>query len=93
MTEFEVMEKRGFYNTAPFYVRKVFSEPYGIELIPLDKKIEKGFIPDAGIAKIENIIKNPEKYTTGGIGSPPVWFIEFKTEKTERFGAGKDIRD
>ncbi len=93
MADFEKMEERGFYSTFPFYIRKSFSEPYGVELVPVDRKIEKGFIPDSGIADIEDIIKHPEKYTTGGIGSPPVWFIEFKTEKTERFGAGKDIRD
>jgi hypothetical protein len=93
MADFERMAERGFYTTAPFYIRRASSEAYGIELIPLDKKIEKGFIPDAGIVKIENVIKNPERYTTGGIGSPPVWFIEFKTEKTERFGTMKDIRD
>jgi hypothetical protein len=93
MTDFEKMEKRGFYNTAPFYIRKAPSELYGVELVPVDKKIEKGFIPDSGIADIEDIIKHPEKYTAGGIGSPPVWFIEFKTEKTERFGTGRDIRD
>ena len=93
MADFERMEKRGFYNTSPFYIRRSSSEPYGVELVPVDRVIEKGFIPDSGIADIEDIIKHPEKYTTGGIGSPPVWFIEFKTEKTERFGAGKDIRD
>jgi hypothetical protein len=93
MADFERMEKRGFYNTAPFYIRKSPSELYGVELVPVDRKIEKGFIPASGIADMEDVIKHPEKYTTGGIGSPPVWFIEFKSEKTERFGAGKDIRD
>ena len=93
MTDYEKLEKQGFYSTAPFYIRKAPSETYGIELIPLDKKIEKGFIPDAAILEIESVIKNPNTYTTGGIGSPPLWFIEFKVEKTERFGVKKDIRD
>lgn len=93
MADFEAMEKNGFYSTAPFYIRRSSAEAYGVELIPADIKIEKGFIPDAAVAEIEKVIKNPEKYTTGGIGSPPVWFIEFKTERTERFRAGKDIRD
>lgn len=93
MADYENLAKRGFYDTAPFYIRKAPSEPYGIELIPVNKKIEKGFIPDAAIAEIEKVIKNPDSYTTGGVGSPPVWFVEFKVEKTERFGTEKDIRN
>jgi len=93
MTQFENLEQKGFYHTAPFFVRRAPSEPMGIELIPLEKNIEKGYIPQIGIADTGEIIKKSEQYTTGGIGSPPVWFIEFKVERTERFGRKRDIRD
>ncbi len=93
MAQFENLEQRGFYHTAPFFVRRAPSEPMGIELIPLDKNIEKGYIPLIGIADTGEIIKKSEQYTTGGIGSPPLWFIEFKVERTERFGLKRDIRD
>lgn len=93
MAQFEEMARRGFYHTAPFFVRRAPSEPHGIELIPVGKNIEKGFIPESGMAEVENIIKRSEQYTTGGVGSPPIWFIEFKVERTERFGLKRDIRD
>lgn len=93
MSRFEEMARRSFYQTAPFFVRRAPSEPHGIELIPLGKNIEKGFIPASGMAEVENIIKKSEQFTTGGIGSPPLWFIEFKVERTERFGIKRDIRD
>jgi len=93
MSQFENLEQKGFYHTAPFFVRRAPSEPMGIELIPLDKNVSKGYIPLIGIADTGEIIKKSEQYTAGGIGSPPVWFIEFKVERTERFGQRRDIRD
>jgi hypothetical protein len=85
--------KNGFYLKAGFIIRKSGSEAYGIELIPVRTDISKDYIPNLASTTFNDIVKNQDFFTTKGLGSPPVWFVDIKVENVERNDQKADVRD
>jgi len=93
MDTFEKHGVSGFYLKTGFNMKKSDADAYGIELIPVTTDISSDYIPDLAKTTLTDIVKNQEFFTTKGIGSPPVWFVEVKIENIERYDQKIDVRD
>ncbi|MCL2154875.1 MAG: VWA domain-containing protein [Leptospirales bacterium] len=85
--------KNGFYLKIGFNIRKADSEAYGIELIPVRADVSKDYIPNLASTTFNDIVKNQDFFTTKGLGSPPVWFVDIKVENVELNNQKIDVRD
>lgn len=93
MQEFQRNDAKEFYTKIGFIVKESKTEAYGVELVPVAAGITSDYIPDRCKATLSGIIKNPDYYSSTGVGFPPVWFVEVKIENTESFEGRKDVRD
>jgi hypothetical protein len=76
-------------------IKKSANEPYGItfdsDLIITEFSNE--YLPDLIKTDLSTIIKNPDKYSSSGLLTPPVWFIDVKVDKIENLRREYDIRE
>jgi len=93
MNIFEKQGISGFYLKTGFNVRKSDSDAYGLEMVPVTADISSDYIPDLAKTTLSDIVKNQEFFTTKGLGSPPVWFVDVKIENIERYDQKIDVRD
>ncbi len=93
MQAFAKNDGRGFYIKVGFIVKESKSEAYGVELIPVAIEITSDYIPEKCKATLSDIVKNPDYYSSTGVGFPPVWFVDVKIDNTESFEGRQDVRD
>jgi hypothetical protein len=76
-------------------IKKSSNDPYGIMLSPglFITEFRDGYIPDLLKTNLSKIIKDPDYYTSQGLLTPPVWFIDVKVEKIENLRRDYDIRE
>ncbi|MFH0977369.1 MAG: vWA domain-containing protein [Spirochaetota bacterium] len=76
-------------------IKKSANEPYGIAFDPdlFVTGFGSEFLPELIKTDLSTIIKNPDKYTSSGLLTPPVWFIDVKADKIEILRREYDIRE
>ena len=76
-------------------IKKSSNDPYGIKFHPdlLVTGFGEEYIPDLIKTNFNKIIKDPDYFTSQGLLTPPVWFIDVKAEKIENLRRDYDIRE
>ncbi len=75
-------------------IQKNPDEPYGISMHP-DSYITgftNDYIPQIVKTSLSAIIKDPDSFMNNGLFTPPVWFMNIKIERIEKYEKDQDIR-
>ncbi len=73
-------------------VKKDAASAYGVSLVPVIKGIGSDYLPQCLRARLSDIVRRGEYYSTNGLSFPPVWFVDVRVDQSERSRGGSDIR-
>lgn len=92
MAFFISRHRNGFVFPLGVIVQKDPGSAYGVSLVPVIKELGADFIPQSLKARLSDIVKRADYYTTRGLSHPPVWIVDVKVEQFEKSRADRDIR-
>jgi hypothetical protein len=93
--QLEIFKKRAaqkFLFPVALTLRKAPAETYGVAPVIVAADIPSDYIPLSMKVSLESLLKQPSKYLSNGIFTPPVWFIEVRVEEISGDNES-DIRD
>lgn len=95
MEFFDKQESSHYIFTMGVVVQEKTDEPYGITFNPdyLITGLPRECVPDMSKASLKALIEKSEYYRSQGLFRPPVWFIEVKVERVEKFKKAYDLRE
>ena len=92
---FEEHKELGFVFPLGVRLSPRSDEPLGFTFNP--DRYYTGFnwddLPDSIRVSLSDMAKNPGRYASQGMFTPPVWFVNVKVDQVDRKRSGGDIRD
>jgi hypothetical protein len=74
-------------------IKSDLERTYGLSVQPVLWGLPVQDIPGLMQVKLRDLIREKERYLTGGLMYPPLWFVYVKVGEIERFRGAKDIRE
>jgi len=85
--------KKKYYFHLGVVIKRDIGKTYGLSFMPKVKGLASYYIPDRLKTDLISIIKKRDYYISKGLFYPPVWFVNIKVEKVEKFKDKIDIRN